>query len=230
MKAAFFSDVHGNLEALQAFLKDTDDCDSRYFCGDAVGYGDRPNEVCEAIRQESTTAVVGNHDYFVLGKLDFDHGKDHLYRTTWTKNCLSESNKKWLQSLPEKIDLDVDGFQIEICHASPWDMTTYLYRDSPNLFKAMPRDGASLVVGHTHHAFLHSTSTGTIVNCGSVGFPRSGMAGANYFIFDSQNGIWSHKIATYNSSELQKRLQSNGWDEAIIKKIKDPSSKHITIS
>jgi predicted phosphodiesterase len=64
MRIAFFSDMHGNLQALEAVLADiaTQKPDAIYCVGDLVGYGANPNEVTERIRHEGFPTVIGNDD------------------------------------------------------------------------------------------------------------------------------------------------------------------------
>ena len=64
-KVAFVSDVHANLEALQAVLAKLVDM-SIYCLGDIVGYGASPNEVIALLRSRGVTSVLGNHDYAVI--------------------------------------------------------------------------------------------------------------------------------------------------------------------
>ena len=222
MKAAFFSDVHGNWDALQAFLKATESADLRVFCGDAVGYGDQPNECCEALRQLGFPAVLGNHDAFAIERLSFDPSKEELYKAYWTQSVLSNENKDWLRSLPDSQRLDWQGWRFMVHHASPWDLETYLYPDSPRLADAEQDDGSTLVVGHTHRSLVRPGTKGTIVNCGSVGFPRSGPPGAHYMAFDSETGSWTFGCAAYDVAQSVARMREQGWSEIVLQRMIKP--------
>ena len=75
MRHAIFSDIHGNLPALESVLDDmsTAQVDS-YFClGDVVGYGAYPDECVELVRDLGCLTVAGNHDFAVLGKISIQH-------------------------------------------------------------------------------------------------------------------------------------------------------------
>jgi predicted phosphodiesterase len=225
MKAAFISDVHGNLEALEATLAHASDCEAIFCCGDAVGYGDKPNEVCEILRRLDIPGVVGNHDLMAVGKLDVAPERDFLYQASWTRSVLTPENLAWLAALPEQLNLVWQGHRVILRHASPWDVTTYLYPNSSNLDQAVPRDGSILAVGHSHHAFVRPGPQGCLVNCGSVGFPRSGPAGAQYLVLDSIGGSWAYRNALYDIPTVQARLRAQHWSAEVIEKLAQPSRK-----
>ncbi|MEO8620966.1 MAG: metallophosphoesterase family protein [bacterium] len=224
MRACFFSDVHANYEALVACLDHATDCDAMVCAGDLVGYGDKPNEVCDLIRQRGIRCVIGNHDAFALDRLAYAADKDSLYRAAWTRAALSDENRDWLAGLPDQLDIELDGRPVTVRHASPWDLTTYLYPDSPRLVDAVPTDGATLVVGHTHHAFVCPGTHGLLVGCGSVGQPRSGPAGAQYAVMQTETGAWSLRTAPYDIAALAARLSKNGWDNWAIRKLLNPAA------
>ncbi|MBS1702699.1 MAG: metallophosphoesterase family protein [Armatimonadetes bacterium] len=225
MKVAFFSDVHGNIEALHAMVSASADCEARFCAGDLVGYGDRPNEVIEWIRESGTTTVIGNHDLFALDELKYKAERDDIYRASWTKAELKPGNLEWLRTLPKSLSLDLDGRKINLTHASPWDVQTYLYPDSDHLQRAMPTDDSTLVVGHCHHAFVCPGPSGVIVNCGSAGFPRSGPAGAQFMVLDTTTGSWTFRVAQYDIATVANRLREAGWNSDVIQRLVDPTKR-----
>jgi hypothetical protein len=64
MRMAIYSDVHGNLHALDAVLADIAraEVDAVYCLGDLVGYGAFPNGTIERVRMSGTPTVIGNYD------------------------------------------------------------------------------------------------------------------------------------------------------------------------
>ena len=64
VRYAVLSDIHGNLAALEAVLTDLADAAiNRYLClGDIVGYGARPNQCCDLVRELDAISIRGNHD------------------------------------------------------------------------------------------------------------------------------------------------------------------------
>lgn len=190
MKVAFISDIHANFDALTAVSEHLRQYDKVFFCGDAVGYGKEPNEVCAFLMHHDIPSVKGNHDAMLLGELPVAEDCQELYRTEWTRKAILPENLKWLEERPIERVVQLDSYTVRIRHASPWDLTTYLYPDSPRIAEAMPDDNSVLVVGHTHYPFVKPGANGSLVNCGSVGFPRGGAPGAQFTQFDTATGTW----------------------------------------
>src|ERR1700729_1572391 len=103
MRALILSDIHANLEALQAVLEAaTGQWDEIWNLGDMVGYGGSPNEVIDLIRAKSQLNVRGNHDRVCCG-LTSALGFNPVARAAanWTKNELTEENLAWLRAVPQ---------------------------------------------------------------------------------------------------------------------------------
>ena len=111
MRTAIVSDIHANIEALDACLREADRHTVDRICclGDVVGYNASPNETADKIRSISKVTIQGNHDYVAAGlcdpaDLDFNAAADSAIR--WTKSVLREDNRAWLEKLPEFSPLD----------------------------------------------------------------------------------------------------------------------------
>src|SRR5262249_50200399 len=126
--------------------------------------------------------VRGNHDAYVLGRLEFRPMPS--LRIEWTRETLRRDNLEWLASLPSELRLGCDGKTIVARHASPWDEETYLYPDSPRLSEVRLAPAEILVVGHTHHPMIRRLDGGLLVNPGSVGQPRDRDPRPSYMILD----------------------------------------------
>ena len=105
MRALILSDIHGNLEALQAVLQaalDDGGYDQLWNLGDMVGYGASPNQVLDLIRPISTLVVRGNHDRVCCG-LTSPNAFNPVARAAavWTRHELTEDNVRWLRDLPQ---------------------------------------------------------------------------------------------------------------------------------
>ncbi|GCE17256.1 metallophosphoesterase family protein [Dictyobacter kobayashii] len=78
MRYAIFTDIHANLEALEAVLAKIDEIaqeepvDEIWFLGDLVGYGPNPNECIKKLQERTDVIIAGNHDWAAVGKLDLD--------------------------------------------------------------------------------------------------------------------------------------------------------------
>jgi putative phosphoesterase len=197
MKLAVFSDVHANLQAMQAVWDDLDAQrpDAVYCLGDLVGYGANPNEVVEFVRQRRVPSVLGNYDEAVGYDLpkcgcvykdpaDDARGQASLF---WGRKRTSPENKRFLQGLPPHIRLEDRSQTLLLVHGSPRKINEYLYEDRPlasfeHLAKLAGTD--VLLFGHTHLPY-HKTVGGTLfVNSGSVGKPKDGDARAAYVLLE----------------------------------------------
>ena len=76
MRYATFTDIHANLEALEAVLAKIDEItqeepiDEIWFLGDLVGYGPNPNECIVMLRERTDVMIAGNHDWAAVGKIE----------------------------------------------------------------------------------------------------------------------------------------------------------------
>ncbi len=78
------------------------------FLGDAVGYYDEPNFVCDFLRDRANYAIAGNHDRYVKGQLNYPSERESKYRIQWTKSQLTPRNLQWLDDLPGELSLHLD--------------------------------------------------------------------------------------------------------------------------
>ena len=102
MRFAVISDIHANLHALETVLADIDQdpVDEVWCLGDVVGYGPRPNECCDLIRERTAISLCGNHDLASLGQLDIaDFSGDAATAARWTAGVLGDDQRAWLGSL-----------------------------------------------------------------------------------------------------------------------------------
>jgi len=150
MKTAIISDVHSNLEALEAVLRDIDKekADRIISLGDIVGYGANPNEVITLFKKYKIESVKGNHDEAVLNEelLEWfnDHAKNAIKKT---RAILNNESKQYLRSLKSFI-VD-DG--IRYVHGCPPDSyMDYLGQDVSDVQAFRNFREKICFVGHTH--------------------------------------------------------------------------------
>ena len=216
MRVALISDIHANLEALEAVLADLPAVDRIVCCGDLVGYYDRPNEVCALVRDRGIACIRGNHDAYVTGALTPDAEKRPFYRTDWTRDVLADAHLTWLEGLGTDLRFEDDLHRLWIRHASPWDEETYLYPDAAAAIARLEiEEGETLVVGHTHRPLHVGAGHGRLLNPGSVGQPRDWDPRAAYAVIDLATGAVDQRRVRYEVAAVQRRLAASGWDPGI---------------
>ena len=197
MRMGIFSDIHGNLPALQAVMADiTEQRLTTIFClGDLVGYGASPNEVIERIRTEGMPTIMGNYDDGV----GFDRDEcGCAYREpvekelgersfAWTKTHVTLDNKAFLRTLLPDLRFNVDNKRVLLVHGSPRKINEYLFED--RALSSFQRLAASsnadiIVFGHTHKPYVKDVDGVMFLNVGSVGKPKDGDWRACYAILE----------------------------------------------
>ena len=150
MKYLVISDIHGNLEALEATLEAADSHDRVLVLGDLVGYGADPNGVIDRVRALPTAAIIrGNHDKVSVG-IDGIDGFNPVARRAveWTTAALTPDNCAWLTALPQGPVL-IDA-STEICHGTPYDEDHYVFDQAGALRAIRSAQRPLCLYGHTH--------------------------------------------------------------------------------
>lgn len=202
MKIAVFSDVHGNKHALDAVLADLKkrQPDLVVCLGDLVGYGAYPDAVVQTIQETGILTIMGNYDDAIVNRrmvcgCDYKDEKEMeagVISISWTVENTSESNKKFMKSLPDRIIKEIDGKKILFVHGSPRQLNEYLYEDVPaeHILSMMQEAGADvLVCGHTHLPYHRLVEGRHIINAGSAGKPKHGDPQAIYALIKIEEGI-----------------------------------------
>src|SRR5262245_2597616 len=229
------SDIHSNLEALDAVLQASSKhrCDRVLVLGDLVGYGADPNAVVKRVREINPSAIIrGNHDKVAAG-IDTPEDFNPMARLAaeWTRRMLSSETADYLRTLPSG-PIVVDD-TLEICHGSPIDEDMYIVGDVDALRSIELATRSVCFFGHTHVAlrvrldaehkvdiagpqghpeFETSLANGTkyLFNPGSVGQPRDGDSRAAYAIADTGAGRVTLYRVAYPVEAAQKKILDAG--------------------
>ena len=103
MKTIIFSDVHGNLEALQALIRLIEEYPGAqvYSLGDIVGYGANPRECLSEVQRIANVSLAGNHDHAAIGLTSIEFFNPYAKEAViWTSNLLDEKERQYLSNLP----------------------------------------------------------------------------------------------------------------------------------
>lgn len=206
MRYALISDVHGNLPALEAVLRDVDartDLGGVYHLGDLVGYAPWPNEVVALLRERAIPGVAGNYDsttatdYEHCGCRYEDPRQEELSHLSyeWTRSNVTPETRAWLGGLPFRIDVrplggHTSGPRLMLVHGNPVLNTVYWTEDRSDAFCAKMADhlgakaGDAVAFGHTHKPWHRVVDGIHFVNTGSVGRPKDGDWRAGYGVVE----------------------------------------------
>ena len=234
MQILLLSDIHANLEALEACLAAAPPFDFVANLGDVVGYGASPNEVIERSRSLGKIFVRGNHDKAATGLLELDDFNPMAAAAAvWTGNQLTPEHYDWLKALPHG-PLPLENFpQVQLVHGSPVDEDAYIVSLGDALASLITLALPLTFFGHTHlqggffangssadgfrpeyrtvgqaeSVSLHlKPETRYLINPGSVGQPRDGDWRAAFALFDTEAQVIHFHRTPYNLKSAQDRI------------------------
>lgn len=245
MRYGIISDIHGNLEALEAALAALEALDvDTYVClGDLVGYGADPNECTARIERLTGLVVVGNHDHAAVGLTDISFFNPYARQAVlWTAAQLTGDHAAYLRGLPFVLrggrDKGIPDKDVLFVHATPdrpehW---RYLLTESEARRQLGGLETSLCFIGHTHRAaiFLRSPQgelrvtddavivgrqNRAIVNVGSVGQPRDLDPRAAFAIWDSASGRTAIHRAAYDIQKAQHKIREAGLPEVLAQRL-----------
>jgi predicted phosphodiesterase len=227
MRLALLSDIHGNIEALSAVLKDVEDqrVDQIASLGDVIGYGCDPVACLELVSKHCVVALMGNHEFAALGRVE-DHSLNDVARTSmeWTRQQLSD---QWLQTM------------LHLVHASPAEPDKWQYILTP----AAAREGFAgtdawiTFFGHTHlptifvlsndgqcrsrfgHDVQPLEENRYLINIGSVGQPRDDDPRSCYVIYDTASVDVYYRRIPYDYTRTQRKMAAVNAPSMLIERL-----------
>ncbi|MBI5095886.1 MAG: metallophosphoesterase family protein [Candidatus Hydrogenedentes bacterium] len=228
MKYAIISDLHANLEALNAVLEHTDSIgvDQVVCLGDVVGYNASPNECVNVIRERDIPTLCGNHDAVACGIEDpWGFNPIALSAALWTREALSPENLQWLRELPDTRRFD----HFLAVHGAITDRDCYLFtwEDVVPQLAHLEKEGFTLCFfGHTHSPGIFSSDgmysvdddskfaigvgKSFFINPGSVGQPRDGDPRAAYGLYDTERNEYELVRVEYPVKIAAERIVEKG--------------------
>ena len=229
MTILVISDVHANLQALEAVLDAEQDVDAIWCLGDLVDYGPSPNECIDVLRARGVLCIAGNHDRAATGDFDtslFNRGARLC--SEWTEQALTGDRKEFLRSLRPIRFMD----NIQLVHGSPRDpIFEYVFNLSIAVANFDLFNADMCMVGHTHVPVIFTRRDGadgrpeydvtvpepgrpvtlkgvkSIVNPGGVGQPRDGDPRAAYMLLDPETLTVTLKRQSYDVAKTQELIR-----------------------
>lgn len=234
MRYAILSDVHGNIEALDAILDRFEaigGIDAYYCLGDIVGYGAEPQACCDRIRELCEVTLLGNHDAAVAGRMDYSYYYDAAREALdWCRDRLSEQNLEWLKGLPYTHQLG----EVELSHGSPYQPEEYDYifaLDQARDLIRLKEDLAKVTfIGHSHLTKVFALTEDDaldvvapkftlrdemryIVTVGSVGQPRDYDPRACAGLYDTETREFEYVRVDYDIESQRQKILAAGLAE-----------------
>ncbi len=232
MKILVISDIHANLTALEAVIKEAGDFDATWCLGDLVGYGADLNECVELVRSlPNLLCVKGNHDLAICDtyNLDmFNYEASEAIRVS--RSIINPQTNAFLQALPEIIVTDL----VTLTHGSPGNPIWEYILDPPEADQNFHLFNTRFsFVGHSHLPLMFleqengkkplrqfppagmpvTLTRRAIINPGSVGQPRDNDPRASFGLFDPETLTWEiHRVA-YDIAAVQARIIQAGLPE-----------------
>ncbi len=216
MRVVIFSDIHGNVVALEAVLaairRDAAP-DALIVAGDLVADGPRPAETLALLRDlPDAQFVIGNTDQDVVYQQDAE--------STFARAQLGADELHWLEDLPfdQRIEA-APGHELLVIHANPRNLRDSIKPEhSPVIIRPLFAEVTQEIVafGHYHVPFVREIDGCTLVNVASAGLPRDGVLRAVYvtLTFDGQAWQIAHHRIAFDAQAVARDYLAVGYPEA----------------
>ena len=237
MKFAIFSDIHANLEALEAILQDAEEHACTHFVclGDVVGYNANPHECVQRVREMDCPIVKGNHDEqasLIESSRDFNELAEHAIE--WTREHLTKPDKEWLRDL--RFERQVRDFTIVHATLDTPSQWGYVFNNLDAVASFTYQHTTVCFFGHTHvpMAFLRDdggvrrvkvdqlrveTTKKYFINVGSVGQPRDGDWRAAYCIYQADDNLIEQRRVKYDLHAAQDKIVKAGLPHLLAERL-----------
>jgi protein phosphatase len=183
MKIAIISDIHGNLEALKATLKDIKkrQVDKIICLGDIIAKGIHPKECIDLIKKQCEIVIQGNCDkYFAMEHEDFEQmPEQEKKRIKWNQSMINKEDRDYLLNLPFSYEFYMSGSLVRLFHATnKVNNKAILNVNSierkyemflPSKYTLSDNIADVVIYGHIHHPYMDKIYNKTLINIGSVG-------------------------------------------------------------
>jgi diadenosine tetraphosphatase ApaH/serine/threonine PP2A family protein phosphatase len=236
MRFAIFSDIHANLEALEAVMHDAEERKCTHFVclGDVVGYNANPHECAVQVRDMDCPIVKGNHDEqasLVESSRDFNELAEHAIE--WTREHLTEADKDWLRNL--RLQRQVRDFTIVHATLDTPAQWGYVFNNLDAVASFTYQHTGVCFFGHTHvpMAFIRDDRVQRVkvehlhievgkkyfINVGSVGQPRDGDWHAAYCVYDTDDNVVEQRRVKYDLKTAQDKIIKAGLPRLLAERL-----------
>ncbi|MGL1936601.1 MAG: metallophosphatase family protein [Fibrobacterales bacterium] len=240
MLLGIFSDIHSNIQALQAVNSDMESrgVEKKVCLGDLVGYGGNPNECVDMVRSMSEICILGNHDSVAIeNELPENFNPYALKVMNWTREILTTESLDYLKNLQYKI-VEHDCLFV---HSSPKSPADWCYvsslDDAVDAFEFFKQQVC--FIGHTHCPNIIVKESGqsfkvleeseytiigderVLVNVGSVGQPRDRDPQASYCTFNTETKEMLLIKVPYDIEAAQQTMIEHDLPEYLVNRLSE---------
>jgi predicted phosphodiesterase len=185
LKRLILADIHANLPAFEAVLRNAPEADEILFLGDIVGYGPHPAECVDLLRSLSPTAIIGNHDSEALRRADDDAWSNsaHDIWLRWTLDRMTAEHLDYLRAMPDSLRIQAGSRQATVLHQTPGPRYLRPSSTPEEVAEALDGvDGDLVYSGHVHRAMRHQVGERELVCFPAVGQARNRDPRAGYAV------------------------------------------------
>lgn len=188
MRLALFGGIYSNHHALRVALDDARrrGADAIYCLGDLGAFGPNPDLVFPLLRSHDVHCIQGNYDNSLAGGLadcqcGYTDPRDNYFARlsyTYTFKNTSDENKAWMRSLPQALQLNIEGYRVFFCHGSPRKINEFLWESTtPDQFLEylFPEASADIICATHSGIKWHRplSSNRHFINVGVLGRPEN---------------------------------------------------------
>ena len=246
MKIAVISDIHGNMDALEAVMGDIkkEGCDKIFALGDYAMAGPEPSLTIDWFFKKqfdlNFSMIQGNTDFMIANY------SEELFSSLKSKapvmaealrddaKILNTIQKSFLKELPIQMMVEEEGVKILLVHGSPRKNNEDILPDTPleEVEKMLDNVEADIILcGHTHLPCGFQTSNKKkVVNVGSIGRPFTENPDSCYLKLTIENGkcLFEHRFVKYNKELASKKLRERSFDgaEKLANMLLNPTIRH----
>lgn len=246
MKIAVISDIHGNMEAIEAVIEDINkqECEKIFALGDYAMAGPEPNLAVDYFMKlegkYDSRLIQGNTDLMIA------NFSDELYESLKEKapimaealkndvHLLNPVQKRFLKTLPIQLEVEEGGVKFLLVHGSPRKNNEDILPDTPisEVEKMVEKVDADVILcGHTHiPCGFQTSSRKTVVNAGSIGRPFTPEPKACYLVITIENGscVFQHRFVDYNKERASEKLAKREFQggEKLAGMLINPTVRH----
>jgi putative phosphoesterase len=219
MRIGVFSDIHGNLLALDACLADLESqggADAIVIAGDLCLDGPKPKKVLLRLDEIGAACIRGNTDrYLYDDTASANFGEPEAAQLAWTRREIGERWLGWLRELPFAMRIGEDDNQLLIVHATPHSDDEHIWPDAADadLERLIGNERSTAIAfGHLHIPYVRMWRGKILVNVSSVGLPKDGDPRAGYAIFTEREGGWQvkHRRVSFDVKKVATQLADCG--------------------